>query len=91
MSYFVLFIDLSKAFDFAIREILFSWRQGFQGDKVQHLMTLGLNETDATALHTELEQNGGLLEFLGCDPSVCELVKSLHTNSWFLRATLVRF
>ena len=83
MRYFVLLIDLSNTFDFATRESLLSWRQGFQGDEVQQLMTLGLKETDATAFHTELERNGGLLEFLGCGFSVCELVESLHANSSF--------
>ena len=87
-SFFVLFIDLSKAFDFAIREILLSWRQGFDEDKVAHLMTLGLNEHDAEELVRDLEHNGGLLEYLGCDASVCELINSVHTNSWFRVADL---
>ena len=82
-SFFVLFVDLSKAFDVLIREILLSWRQGFSGDKVEHLMSIGLSRDDASTLHRDLQSDGGLLEFLGCDPSVCELINSLHTNSWF--------
>ena len=33
LSFFVFFIDVSNAFDFAIREILFGWRQAFNGNK----------------------------------------------------------
>ena len=76
------FVDLSKAFDFAIREILLSWRQGFDGDKRTHLMSLGLSEKEADDLISELVSDGGLLEWLGCDAGVCELINSLHTNSW---------
>ena len=46
-------------------------------------MTLGLSEHEARELMSELEENGGLLKFLGCEPGVRELINSLHTNSWF--------
>ena len=51
-------------------------------------MTLGLNEHDAEELVRDLEHDGGLLEYLGCDASVCELIHSVHTNSWFRVADL---
>jgi hypothetical protein len=39
----VIFVDLVKAFDFAIREILLGWRRSFDGDKIGWLMSLGLS------------------------------------------------
>ena len=36
MSYFLLSVDLIKAFDIAIREILLGWPQGLKGDKVEY-------------------------------------------------------
>ena len=83
ISCFVLFIDLSKAFDFAVREILLSWRQGFDEDPVRHLESLGLNRDQAVAMAAEIEETGGLLRTIGVAEGAVELIKSLHTNSWF--------
>ena len=80
---FVLFVDLSKAFDFAIREILLGWRQGLPGNEVNHLIGLGLLRDDAVNLIQELLEGGCLLEYIGCDTPVCEMINPLHTNSWF--------
>ena len=83
---FILFLDLSKAYDFAIREILLDFRQGFSGDrdeKLRILVGLGLEYADAETLLNELESEGCLLSQLCSDSGLVEIVRSLHTNSWF--------
>ena len=55
-------MDLSKAFDFAIREILLGWRQGFDGDELEHLVGIGLSEKDAFDLMRGLLENECVLE-----------------------------
>ena len=82
----MLFLDLTKAFDFAIREILLNFRQVFSKNKPERialLEQLGLRRHDAeTSLH-ELESEGSVLEQLVHDDGLVELIRSLHTNSWF--------
>ena len=46
-------------------------------------MGLGLSEEESDDLISDVIRNGGLLEWLGCESGVCELINSLHTNSWF--------
>ena len=83
LSCFVLFIDLSKAFDFAFREVLLSWRQGFDADPINHLQSLGLTRDQSVAMAAEIDETGGLFKAIGVDEGAVELIKSLHTNSWF--------
>jgi hypothetical protein len=79
----IIFVDLVKAFDFAIREILLGWRQNFDGDKIGWLMDLGLSREHARAAADEIDRTGGLLKSLGIEGGVVELVRSLHDGSWF--------
>ena len=81
LSYFILFVDLSKAFYYVIRGILVGWRQGFSGDELRHLMRLGLSEHHAKVLMKDLVENAGVLQHLGCDAALCEMVNSLQTDS----------
>ena len=79
---FMLFLDLEKAFDLAIREFLWGLPHGFSGDPVKYLMTLGLSNADAARLVAELSGGGALLPRLGVDLGIAELLRSLHTNAW---------
>eukprot|EP00973_Karenia_brevis_P052823 7343752-Karenia_brevis.AAC.1 len=87
LSAFILFLDLRKAFDYCIREVLLGWSHAQYGDKTAYLMRLGLSAENAEALRNDLDRNGGLLEQL-CGVDICAIVNSLHSGSWFRYADL---
>ena len=82
----ILFVDLSKAFDYVIRELLLGFRQNFEGDceaKLATLTRLGLSRKDAESIVESLESGSCFLEHLGVPGSVVGIVRSLHTDNWF--------
>ena len=83
LSAFVLFLDLTKAFDLVVREFVFGVRQGSESDIDEEIKALGLLPEDAKELARELSLHGSLLDQLGADPLVVQLVAALHTGSWF--------
>ena len=85
LSCFILFVDLSKAFDMVIREVLMSFKQSFTDDPISCLEAYGLHHGHAAALAGELQEKGSLLDQLGVDKGITELLKSVHTESWFVR------
>ena len=85
-SSFVLFVDLSKAFDFAVREVIMGWMQNApqdNDDRRDHLVRVGIPEHAVDELLCWLEDRGPLLERMGAPPEVTGLVRSLHTCAWF--------
>ena len=68
-----------------IREVLMSFRQSFTDDPIACLESYGLSRDHAAALSRELCENGSLLDQLGVDKGITELLKSVHTDSWFVR------
>eukprot|EP00973_Karenia_brevis_P047668 6616394-Karenia_brevis.AAC.1 len=64
-SFFILFVDLTKAFDLAIREILFGWKHNFDDDPMEFLCNFGLSRKDAETLANDIDNNGCLLDQLG--------------------------
>ena len=87
-SYFILFVDLTKAFDLAVRELLLGWRQNFCDDPVDFLMSFGIARHDAECIASDIGANGCLLEQLDVPEDVIELFRSLHTDTWFRYADL---
>ena len=86
-SMFVLFIDLSKAFDYAIREVVMGWMPSMVDQPMQakrdHLEKLGVSHVHSLELAEWINDTGGLLRGAGTDPVVTDLVASLHVGSWF--------
>ena len=58
MSYAILYVDLSKAFDHAIREVVLGWSQDKSIDKVQSLLKAGLSQERAEELITQIDTFG---------------------------------
>ena len=87
-SVFVLFLDLSQAYDLCIREILFGWHQDFSEDPIALLTRLGVDPEAAEKVAEEINNTGGLLASLGVSKRTCEMFKSLHTNRWFVYSDL---
>ncbi|CAK0824310.1 unnamed protein product [Prorocentrum cordatum] len=86
-SCFVLFVDLSKAFDYAIREVVMGWMPDASSASLEEkralLEKLGVPERASHHLAEWIDKTGGLLALSGADPAVCELVTSLHHGAWF--------
>ena len=80
------FLDLSSAFDTAIREVLLGIEMG-SDDAHQKLhsflRSLGLDEEDASKLAHTIIERPPLLQDLGCSDEVIAMVRSLHSCSWF--------
>ena len=83
LSAFVLFLDLAKAFDLVVREFVFGVRQGSESNIDEEIKALGFLPEDAMELARELSLHGPLLDQLGADPLVVQLVAALNTGSWF--------
>jgi len=79
---FAIFIDLTKAFDRAVREIAMGFPSGCS-DPSDHLRSLGLNERQVAWIVEWLSVHGSQFERWGMSPKVLALVKNLHSRSWF--------
>ena len=86
-SLFVLFVDLSKAFDYAIREVVMGWMEPLASksldEKRVHLHKLGVLPEHSAELVEWIDETGGLLRAAGADEAVIALMASLHSGSWF--------
>ena len=86
-SAFVLFVDLSKAFDYAIREVALGWLEGAPPDRpgqLRHFLSLGLDLDIAEALVDLITAEGSLFEQLGVCSEASSMARSLHTGAWFM-------
>eukprot|EP00973_Karenia_brevis_P074754 10388545-Karenia_brevis.AAC.1 len=79
----ILYIDLVKAFDTIIRELAIGWPQFSVNSKLEHLCSIGLSEAQARDIVQEIDNHGSVLEMIGCHPHIRELLRSLHTGTWF--------
>jgi hypothetical protein len=81
-SILVLFLDLVKAFDKAIRQLVYGWGPVVPPDPVAELVALGVTPKAAAWMARYIEQKGHVLEQWGADPKAVELAQSLHANAW---------
>ena len=87
LSYFCLFVDLSKAFDFVVREVIMGWPPSMihwqMPDKVEFLCSLGLEQDAAAVLAAWVDSTGGLLMAAGASECWVRTIASLHDGAWF--------
>jgi DNA-directed RNA polymerase subunit RPC12/RpoP len=81
-SYFILFVDLVKAFDRVVRELVMGW-PAHVSDPSEYLRSLGLTLEQAEWIAAYVARHGCLLEQWGVDRKVIALLKNLHASSWF--------
>ena len=93
MCYFILFVDLEKAFDKIVREFVLGLPEGLQQDPIEYLTSLGLSSDVSATLVQDILTNGPFLQQIGIPSEYVELMTSLHSSSWFtygkLRSALV--
>ena len=80
---FVLFLDLVKAYDRVVRELVLGWPKNMKCAGVEYLRTLGVGETATQWIADFVDRTGGLLKIWGVDPKVRRLISSMHEGSWF--------
>jgi hypothetical protein len=83
LSFLIIFIDLSKAFDRAIRELVMGAMKGADLDTRSLFRKLGLTDVQADELADFIDANGPLLTQMGVDAKVVQLIRSLHSFAWF--------
>ena len=82
-SVFVLFLDLTKAFDFIVREFVMGRKKCDCRDVLTALADLGLSAEDVILLAKEIEEHGSFLEICGTSALVANIVAELQSGSWF--------
>ena len=80
-SFFVLFVDLVKAFDRVIRELVFGIPPGVT-DVCKQLSDLGLSGSQLNFVTSFVARHGSLFEVIGVHPRVIQLVCNLRASSW---------
>ncbi|CAK0838176.1 unnamed protein product, partial [Prorocentrum cordatum] len=88
LSIFVLFIDLVKAFDGIIRELIFGFSASSQESPVEYLAPLGVDQDVAEWLASYICSEGGVFEQWNVDLKVTSLVARLHEGPRFPRGSL---
>jgi hypothetical protein len=91
LSLFILFVDLSQAFDRVVREVVCGWPQQQQGvsdatsdaERLAYLLSIGVNEAAAQHIVRDIRLHGTVLERWEVDPVVAELIRGLHSMAWF--------
>ena len=84
LSVFVLFVDLEKAFDRVVRELVLGFPQGMVGTKHEYLSGIGLSSEHVEFVCSYIEQHKPIFAQWGVDEAVIETIKSLHTNSFYV-------
>ena len=83
----MLFVELVKAFDQVIRELVFGIPPGVT-DVSKHLRDLELAETQLIFVASFIERHGSLFKVMGVHPRVVQLVCNLHASSWVTYGSL---
>ena len=84
------FVDLSKAFDYALREIVLGWPRNSSSSYVDLLVELGLSRDKAKQIAKDIDEGKFVLSNIGVHPHIIDLLSSLHTQSWFSFAATSR-
>ena len=87
-SVFVLFLDLIKAYDRVVRELVLGWPPFLKASGYEYLIALGIDSIPAKWITHFVNRTGGLLQLWGVDPKVRKLIASMHAESWFRYADL---
>ena len=89
LSVFVLFVDLVKAFDRCIRQIVFGWPPNTSAQQRRDdLVALGLCVTAVDFILEQVSLHGSVFERWGVDPLILAMCRDLHTNTWFQYGSL---
>lgn len=81
---FILFLDLVKAFDRVVRELVLGWPSHvLPSDRLQYLIGLGVPPAAAEHIKTFIDEHGAAFDQWGVDKLVATLLRDLHEGAWF--------
>ena len=78
----IIYLDLERAYDMIVRELVYGQAQNFAGDLRTHLLQLGLAPDLVEQTASQIEADECLLSSLGVDATVVEMVRAIHSRSW---------
>ena len=82
-SMFILFIDLVKAFDRIVRELIMGWPDVADSEKVPHLIRLGVDPHTARWMAEYIDQRGCVFQQWGVDSTTLSMTRAMHDGAWF--------
>ena len=83
-SIFVLFIDLTKAYDRLIRELVIGWPDGLDSsERTHHLHGIGVDPSFIKHITEMIESERPVLEQAGIDIRVVDLLRVRHYPTWW--------
>ena len=82
-SIFVLFVDLVKAFDKAIRQLVLGWGASKPADTVAYLRGLGVTKDAAEWISAYIRDRGHLFEQWNVNKTAAAMAQTLHEGAWF--------
>ena len=80
-------LDLTKAFDKVLRELVFGWPCHIGADRecrLAYLVQCGVSEEVAGWICDFLDEHGTAFEQMNVDEKVTSLIRELHCKSWFV-------
>ena len=81
-SIFLLFIDLTKAFDRIIRELVVGWPLLLEADKVQYLVSVGVSPESAAWMAEYIDSQGCVFQRWGVRHNTMLLARDMHDGAW---------
>jgi hypothetical protein len=85
---FVLYVDLAKAFDRVVREIVMGIPRSCNLPLSEYLASIGIDRDASRWIADYLKDQGPLLQQWGVPDEVVELICALHDHCWFKYANL---
>ena len=78
---FILYIDLTNAFDRAVRELALGWPHFSKCERTKLLKSFGFCDADIPEIIRYVD--APVLEEIGVHPHIIHMMNSLHTAAWF--------
>ena len=85
LSIFVLFVDLVKAFDKVLRELVMGFPHGVplsNDAKIAYLVSIGLSRDEALWMVDYINEHGSAFDQWEVDKKVTALICGLHSKAW---------
>ena len=83
LSFFILFVDLVKAFDKVIRQLVMGWGRNKPTDTVAYLCSFGVSDTSAVWISQYIDGRGAQFAQWLINSTAADLVQSIHAGAWF--------
>ncbi|CAK0846084.1 unnamed protein product, partial [Prorocentrum cordatum] len=82
-SIFIMFLDLAKAFDRIVRQLVAGWGEVPEGARLAHLRSLGVSASAPEWIAQCLDERGPLMEQWPVPKTSAVLLRTLHEGAWF--------